>query len=204
MPEHIFPIHDRLVQFDDRCKRLNQHPICLWFCGLSGSGKSTIAIGLEKKLFQEGYIAQILDGDNIRNGINANLGFSEADRAENIRRVAEISKLYLQSGLITINSFISPTKVIRAQAKAIIGPKYFKEVYINASLEACEARDVKGLYKNARSGAIKGFTGIDSPFEAPDQPFMTIQTETQSPEWCINQLFEAIEPLIQFKADAYE
>lgn len=204
MPEHIFPIHDRMVQFDDRCKRLNQRPICLWFCGLSGSGKSTIAIGLEKKLFQEGYIAQMLDGDNIRNGINANLGFSEADRTENIRRVAEISKLYLQSGLITINSFISPTRAMRAQAKAIIGPKYFKEVYINASLEACEARDVKGLYKKARSGAIKGFTGIDSPFEAPVQPFMNIQTEAQSPESCINQLFEAIEPLIQFKADAYE
>lgn len=197
MSKNIFPIHDRLVRFEDRCKRLNQKPVSLWFCGLSGSGKSTLAIGLEKLLFQEGYIVQVLDGDNIRGGINNNLGFSVEDRLENNRRVAEISKLYNRSGLITINSFISPTKTIRAHAKNIIGNDFFVEVYVKASLEVCEKRDVKGLYKKARRGEIKGFTGIDSPFEIPENPFVTIDTEKMSLDESLERLLEKIEPLIR-------
>lgn len=197
MADHIFPIHDRLVGFEDRCRRLNQRPISLWFCGLSGSGKSTIAVGLERLLFQKGYTTQVLDGDNIRSGINSNLGFSVEDRLENNRRVAEIAKLYNMSGLITINSFISPTQSIRNKAKEIIGDSFFKEVYIKASLETCEDRDVKGLYEKARKGEIKGFTGIDSPFEAPGNPFLEIDTEKHTLEVCIQSLFKAIEPLIK-------
>lgn len=197
MADHIFPIHDRLVGFEDRCRRLNQRPISLWFCGLSGSGKSTIAVGLERFLFQKGYTTQVLDGDNIRSGINSNLGFSVEDRLENNRRVAEIAKLYNMSGLITINSFISPTQSIRNKAKEIIGDAFFKEVYIKASLETCEDRDVKGLYEKARKGEIKGFTGIDSPFEAPENPFLEIDTEKHTLEVCIQSLFKAIEPLIK-------
>ena len=197
MADHIFPIHDRLVGFEDRCRRLNQRPISLWFCGLSGSGKSTIAVGLERFLFQKGYTTQVLDGDNIRSGINSNLGFSVEDRLENNRRVAEIAKLYNMSGLITINSFISPTQSIRNRAKEIIGDAFFKEVYIKASLETCEDRDVKGLYEKARKGEIKGFTGIDSPFEVPENPFFEIDTEKHTLEVCIQSLFKAIEPLIK-------
>lgn len=197
MADHIFPIHDRLVGFEDRCRRLNQRPISLWFCGLSGSGKSTIAVGLERLLFQKGYTTQVLDGDNIRSGINSNLGFSVEDRLENNRRVAEIAKLYNMSGLITINSFISPTQSIRNKAKEIIGDSFFKEVYIKASLETCEDRDVKGLYEKARKGEIKGFTGIDSPFEVPENPFLEIDTEKHTLEVCIQSLFKAIEPLIR-------
>ena len=198
MGENIFPIHDQLVSFEDRCRRLNQRPLSLWFCGLSGSGKSTIAIGLEKLLFQKGYFVQVLDGDNIRNGINQNLGFSVEDRLENNRRVAEISSLYNRSGIITINSFISPTQSIRDKAKEIIGDTFFKEIFINASLETCEKRDVKGLYKKARSGEIKGFTGIDSPFEQPHNPFLELDTEKDTLEASIQALFNAIEPLIRF------
>ena len=197
MADHIFPIHDSLVGFEDRCRRLNQRPISLWFCGLSGSGKSTIAVGLERFLFQKGYTTQVLDGDNIRSGINSNLGFSVEDRLENNRRVAEIAKLYNMSGLITINSFISPTQSIRDKAKEIIGDAFFKEVYIKASLETCEDRDVKGLYEKARKGEIKGFTGIDSPFEVPENPFLEIDTEKHTLEVCIQSLFKAIEPLIK-------
>jgi adenylylsulfate kinase len=197
MADHIFPIHDRLVGFEDRCRRLNQRPLSLWFCGLSGSGKSTIAVGMERFLFQKGYTTQVLDGDNIRSGINSNLGFSVEDRLENNRRVAEIAKLYNMSGLITINSFISPTQSIRNRAKEIIGDAFFKEVYIKASLETCEDRDVKGLYEKARKGEIKGFTGIDSPFEVPENPFLEIDTEKHTLEVCIQSLFKAIEPLIK-------
>jgi adenylylsulfate kinase len=148
-------------------------------------------------LFQKGYTTQVLDGDNIRSGINSNLGFSVEDRLENNRRVAEIAKLYNMSGLITINSFISPTQSIRNRAKEIIGDAFFKEVYIKASLETCEDRDVKGLYEKARKGEIKGFTGIDSPFEVPENPFLEIDTEKHTLEVCIQSLFKAIEPLIK-------
>jgi adenylylsulfate kinase len=174
---NIHPIFDRLLQRPDREKRLGQKAKVLWLTGLSGSGKSTIAQALERKFYNEGFFAQVLDGDNIRSGINNNLGFTIEDRKENIRRIAEVAKLYLESGIITINSFISPTIEIRDYAKSIIGEENFIEIYINAPLEVCEKRDVKGLYKKARSGEIKNFTGIDSPYEAPLNPTIEIRTD---------------------------
>lgn len=196
MADNIHPIFDTLLQRQDREKRLGQRSKVLWLTGLSGSGKSTIAEALEKKLFEAGYFPQVLDGDNIRSGINSNLGFSVEDRQENIRRIAEIAKLYLHSGVVTINSFISPTRAIRQLAKDTIGAADFVEIYINTPLEICESRDVKGLYKKARKGEIKGFTGIDSPYEAPLQPALEIQTENQTIEQSVEQLFEFLLPLI--------
>jgi len=192
MAENIHPVFSRMVSLEDRCSLLKQRPLCLWLCGLSGSGKSTIALHLEKRLNEMGYAAQVLDGDNIRSGINANLGFSQEDRLENNRRIAEISKLYNQSGLITINSFISPTDSIRDMSRNIIGDVFYREIYIKASLETCEKRDVKGLYAKARAGEIKGFTGIDSPFEEPNAPFLILDTETTSIDDCVNMLLKAI------------
>jgi adenylylsulfate kinase len=174
---NIHPIFDRLLQRPDREKRLGQKAKVLWLTGLSGSGKSTIAQALERKFYNEGFFAQVLDGDNIRSGINNNLGFTIEDRKENIRRIAEVAKLYLESGIITINCFISPTIAIRDYAKSIIGEEDFVEIYINAPLAICEKRDVKGLYKKARSGEIKNFTGIDSPYEAPLNPTIEIRTD---------------------------
>jgi adenylylsulfate kinase len=160
--------------------------------GLSGSGKSTLARALENELHLKGHLTQLLDGDNLRTGINNNLGFSEADRLENIRRAAEVSKLFMNAGLITICSFISPTKEIRDIARNIIGEKDFFEVYVNAPFEVCEQRDVKGLYKKARNGEIKNFTGLDAPFEAPVSPSVEVHTDKKSLEECKNEILEAI------------
>ena len=164
--------------------------------GLSGSGKSTIAVGLEKKLFKNGFFAQVLDGDNIRTGINNNLGFSLDDRAENIRRIAEVAKLYLNSGIITICSFVSPTIAIRKNAKDIIGNSDFIEIFVNTPLDVCEKRDVKGLYKKARKGEIKGFTGIDSPYEKPQKPSLEILTNQQSIEESVELVYQHILSII--------
>lgn len=199
MTDNIHPIFDRLLTRSDREKRLQQRSKVLWLTGLSGSGKSTIAQLLERRLHNEGFIAQVLDGDNIRSGINNNLGFSVEDRQENIRRIAEIAKLYLESGIITLNSFISPTKSIRALAKSIIGEVDFVEIYINAPLEVCEARDVKGLYKKARKGEIKGFTGIDSPYEAPESPEIEILTHQMTVEEAVEAIFSHIHSQIMYK-----
>lgn len=193
MASNIHPIHDRLLQRADRERFLGQRSKAVWLTGLSGSGKSTIAQHLERRLHNEGFFAQVLDGDNIRSGINSNLGFSAEDRQENIRRIAEVAKLYTQSGVITINSFISPTRAIRKMAKDIIGADDFVEVYINTPLAICENRDVKGLYKKARAGEIKQFTGIDAPYEAPEQPDLEIQTEHQSIEESVAQLYDFIQ-----------
>lgn len=190
--ENIHPIFDRLLQRADREKLLQQKSKVLWLTGLSGSGKSTIAQALERKMYNHGLLAQVLDGDNIRSGINNNLGFSLDDRQENIRRIAEIAKLYLHTGIITINSFISPTIAIRQYTKETIGADDFIEIYINAPLETCEARDVKGLYKKARKGEIKGFTGIDSPYEAPPNPDLEIRTDKLSLEESVNKIFNFI------------
>lgn len=197
MAENIHPIFDRLLQRDDREKRLGQKSKVVWLTGLSGSGKSTIAQALERELHNRGYFAQVLDGDNIRSGINSNLGFSPEDRMENIRRIAEISKLYLNSGIITINSFVSPTISIRAKAKEIIGSDDFIEVFINTPLEVCEARDVKGLYKKARRGEIKGFTGIDAPYEAPPKPDLEVPTDGLSIEESVKMIVDYLLPIIQ-------
>ncbi|MEM9918915.1 MAG: adenylyl-sulfate kinase [Bacteroidota bacterium] len=199
--QNIHPIFDRLLQRTDREKRLGQAAKALWLTGLSGSGKSTIAQELEKRLYNNGYFAQVLDGDNIRSGINNNLGFTIDDRRENIRRIAEIAKLYLNSGLVTINSFISPTIEIRDFARSIIGKDDFIEIYVNAPLELCEERDVKGLYKKARAGAIKGFTGIDSPYEAPVDPALEIKTDQLSVEQAVDKIYEFVQPLIQLQKE---
>ncbi len=186
-----------MITREEREARLNQKAKVIWLTGLSGSGKSTLGIGLEHHLFQAGYFTQMLDGDNIRTGICNNLGFSVAERKENIRRIAEVAKLYYKSGIITICTFISPTRAIRAMAREIIGPEAFLEIYINAPLEVCEERDVKGLYQKAREGQIKGFTGIDSPYEAPLAPDFEIKTHEQSLEDSLTNLVEFLNPEIQ-------
>lgn len=189
---HIHPIFDRLLQRQDREQLLGQRAKVLWLTGLSGSGKSTIAQQLERELHNQGFLAQVLDGDNIRSGINNNLGFSLEDRQENIRRIAEIAKLYLNTGVICINSFISPTKEIRAMVRGIVGTEDFIEIYVNAPLEVCENRDVKGLYKKARKGEIKGFTGIDSPYEAPENPALEIRTDQMNVETAVAKILDFI------------
>jgi adenylylsulfate kinase len=194
---NIHPIFDRLLSRQEREQRLGQKGKVLWLTGLSGSGKSTIAENLERKLFEAGYFPQVLDGDNIRSGINKNLGFSVADRTENIRRIAEVARLYANSGVIVLASFISPTRQIRTLAKTIIGADDFLEIYVNAPLEECERRDVKGLYQKARRGEIKGFTGIDSPYEAPETPFLEIRTDQLALEKSVDVLFEKVQPEIQ-------
>lgn len=195
--QHIHPIFEQLLQRSDREAFLGQRSKVVWMTGLSGSGKSTLARLLERRLFEAGFFAQVLDGDNIRSGINANLGFGLEDRRENIRRISEIAKLYLHSGVITICSFISPTREIRAFAKTIIGADDFLEVFVNAPLAICERRDVKGLYAKARTGEVTGFTGIDSPYEAPLHPDLEIQTATMSETESISLLFDFLNPLIQ-------
>lgn len=197
--ENIHPIFDKILGRNEKESFLNQQAKVLWFTGLSGSGKSTIAQHLEKKLFSEGFFIQLLDGDNIRTGINNNLGFSLEDRNENIRRISEVSKLFLNAGVICLNSFVSPTIEIRNAAKEIIGEKDFIEVFVNTPLEVCEARDVKGLYKKARAGEIKGFTGIDSPYEAPNAPDIEVKTANQSIEESVDQIYQRIIGQIQKK-----
>ncbi len=201
MANHIHPIFDELIQRSDRERRLGQRSKVLWLTGLSGSGKSTIARHLERRLFAGGYFAQVLDGDNIRTGINNNLSFSPEDRVENIRRIAEVAKLYLHSGVICLNSFISPTRRMRAMAREIIGPEDFIEIYVNAPLAVCEDRDVKGLYAKARSGEIQGFTGIDAPYEAPEAPEIEIKTDACSVEEATALILERITPLISPSRD---
>lgn len=180
MNENIHPIFERLVSRKERERYLNQRSHIFWLTGLSGSGKSTIGERVERLLFEKGLFVQLLDGDNIRSGLNSNLGFSIEDRTENIRRIAELTRLYLNSGIICINTFVSPTEDIRDFAVNIIGKSDMSIVYINTPLEVCEERDVKGLYKKARNGQIKGFTGIDSPFEAPIKPELEIKTSNLS------------------------
>lgn len=193
---NIHPVFDRILGREDKEEFLNQKSKVIWMTGLSGSGKTTIAIGIEKELQKRGFLTQILDGDNIRTGINKNLGFSEEDRTENIRRIAEVSKLFLNCGVVAINCFVSPTIEIRDIARTIIGEKDFLEIYVNASFDVCEKRDVKGLYKKARSGEIKNFTGLDAPFDAPDHPFLEIKTSEMTPEESVQKVIDAILPQI--------
>lgn len=197
--ENIFPIFEQIVGRKEKEQLLNQTAKVVWMTGLSGSGKSTIAIALEKELVQKGFLTQVLDGDNIRTGINNNLGFSDADRTENIRRIAEVSKLFVNCGVITINCFVSPTNAIRNAAKEIIGKEDFVEVFIDTPLEVCEQRDVKGLYKKARAGEIKDFTGINAPFEAPENAAIVVKTANKTVEESVNTILEQILPLITKK-----
>jgi len=189
---------ERLVNRKQKEKLLNQQSIAIWFYGLSGSGKSTLAVELEKELQNRKYLVQIIDGDMIREGINMGLTFSEADRKENIRRVSEVNKLFLDCGIITINSFVSPTIQMREMARNIIGPENFIEIFINSPLTICEERDPKGLYKLARLGIIKSFTGIDDPFEISDNSDLIVDTTTSINE-SMNQILTFILPKIELK-----
>lgn len=194
---NIHPIFNSLLSREKKEENLKQKGIVLWMTGLSGSGKSTLARALEFALHDLGYHTMLLDGDNLRSGINSNLGFSEEDRTENVRRSAEVSKLFVSSGLVTICSLISPTEEIRAQAKEIIGEENFYQVHIDAPFEVCAERDVKGLYKKALAGEIKNFTGLDSPFENPVNPFVKVPTHEQSLEESLKQLLDAVLPIIK-------
>lgn len=192
MAENIYPIYDRMMTRQDKESLLGQRGIMIWFTGLSGSGKSTVAMGVERELHAQGILCRILDGDNVRAGINNNLGFSAEDRIENIRRIAEIGKLFVQTGVATLACFVSPTNDIRQMAREIVGEEDFLEVYISTPIEECERRDVKGLYARARKGEVKNFTGISAPFEAPVSPDIAIDTSKIPLEESVKTLTDLI------------
>lgn len=189
---NIYPIYDKMMTRADKEQLLGQRGVMIWFTGLSGSGKSTVAMGVERELHKRGILCRILDGDNIRSGINRNLGFSAEDREENIRRIAEVGKLFVETGIVTLAAFISPTNAYRTMAANIIGADDFREVYISTPIEVCEQRDVKGLYARARRGEIKDFTGVSAPFEVPAHPALTLDTSTLSLEESVNKVLELI------------
>lgn len=189
---HIIP-HQHFIKREDR-EKLNGHKgLVLWFTGLSGSGKSTVAGLLERELHARGKSTYILDGDNIRSGLNADLDFSEKSRTENIRRIGEVAKLFTDSGIITLSAFISPFKSDREKVKNTVGAESYIEIFVDCPLEVCEKRDVKGLYAKARAGEIPNFTGISSPFESPENPEIRIETHKNEPEECVKQIINIIE-----------
>ncbi|MBO5134041.1 MAG: adenylyl-sulfate kinase [Bacteroidaceae bacterium] len=190
--ENIYPIFERMLSRQDKEDLLRQKGVMLWFTGLSGSGKSTVAIALERELHKRGKLCRILDGDNIRTGINADLTFSAEDRKENIRRIAEVGKLFVDTGIITIAAFVSPTNELRELARNIIGEDDFKEIFISTPIEECERRDVKGLYARARRGEVKDFTGISAPFEAPTSPALSLDTSVLSLEDSVKEILNHI------------
>ena len=192
MAENIYPIYDKMLTREQREALLHQHGVMVWFTGLSGSGKSTVALGVERELYARGILCRILDGDNIRAGINNNLGFSQEDRMENIRRIAEVGKLFVQTGVVTLACFVSPTEDIRNMARDIVGENDFKEVFVSTPLEECERRDVKGLYAKARKGVVKDFTGVSAPFEAPKNPALSVDTSVLPLEESVKAVVELI------------
>ncbi|HWS01472.1 MAG TPA: adenylyl-sulfate kinase [Prolixibacteraceae bacterium] len=192
--DHIYPDFDRIVSRKEKELRFHQKSKVIWFTGLSGSGKTTLATALERDLFNKGFSTQILDGDNIRTGINNNLGFSPEDRIENIRRIAEIAKLLVNSGIICICAFVSPTEDTRKIVRDIVGKEDFLEIFVSTPIEVCETRDVKGLYQKARAGEIKEFTGISAPFEVPQHAILSIDTSNKSVEECIEILMNRLAP----------
>ncbi len=194
--DNIYPVYDKMLARKDKEALLGHRSVMIWFTGLSGSGKSTLAIALERELHHRGFLCRLLDGDNVRDGINRNLGFSEADRMENIRRIAEVGKLFVDTGVITIAAFISPARAMREMAADIIGRDDFLEVYVNTPLGECERRDVKGLYAKARRGEITDFTGISAPFEAPVHPALTLDTSTLGLKESVIKLLELVSPYI--------
>ena len=194
---NIYPIFDRMMGREDKESLLRQRRVRFGFTGLSGAGRRTIAIAFERELHQRGLLCRILDGDNIRSGINNNLGFSPEDRVENIRRIAEVSKLFIDTGVITIAAFISPNNDLREMASSIIGKENFLEIYVNTPIEECERRDVKGLYAKARRGEIKDFTGVSAPFEAPEHPALSLDTSVLSLEESVNKLLGLILPKVK-------
>jgi len=193
--------HRGEVTSKERQVQLGQKPLTIWLTGLSASGKSTLAFALERALYEAGRACCVLDGDNIRCGLNANLGFSIADRSENIRRVAEVAKLMNQAGLIVITAFISPLKIDRAKAREIVGDKNFREIFVSADLRVCEQRDPKGLYQKARSGLVTDFTGVSSPYEAPEMPQYVIHSGSQDKENSLNELIQYVNKQLLGVAD---
>ena len=190
---NIYPIFDRMLARADKERLLGQRGVMLWFTGLSGSGKSTVAVALERELHRRGRLCRLLDGDNIRTGINAGLGFSAEDRRENIRRIAEVGKLFVDTGVITLAAFVSPTEELRTLARDIIGAADFKEIFVATPLEECERRDVKGLYARARRGEVKNFTGISAPFEAPQNPALVLDTTDTPVEESVGKVLALLE-----------
>lgn len=194
---NLYPIKTK-VSTEQRHKLLNQRPKVIWFTGLSGSGKSTLAVQLEAQLYTLGFKTYLLDGDNIRSGLNKDLSFAEEGRVENIRRIGEVSKLMIDAGLVVLSAFISPYEADRKQVKSIVGADNYVEVFVNTPLAICEQRDVKGLYKKARAGEVKNFTGIDSPYEAPKNPDLTIPTHELSLEQSVGELIKFVLPKIRY------
>ena len=192
--------HEGHVNREEREELLKQKGALIWFTGLSGSGKSTIAYTLEHALVQRGHLSYVLDGDNIRHGLNKNLGFSAEDRTENIRRIGEVGKLFVDAGIITLTAFISPYHADREIARETVGDGSFFEVFCDTPLDVCEERDPKGLYKKARAGELKGFTGIDDPYEAPEKPEMVIDTSKTSPQEAAVALCEMLEQAGKIKS----
>lgn len=189
--------HNGHIDTADRQKLLKQKPFTIWLTGLSAAGKSTLAFALERVLIESGHPCYVLDGDNVRHGLNNNLGFSAADRSENIRRVAEVAKLMNDAGLIVITAFISPFRVDREKARTIIGDGVFQEVFVDAGLSACEERDPKGLYQKARAGQIPDFTGVSSPYEDPLNPELIIPSGVQNKVTSLNALVDFVKPLLR-------
>ena len=198
-PENIHPTFGQLLDREAKEALLNQRGLVVWLYGLSGSGKSTLATVLERRLHEEGVFTQVLDGDNIRTGLNNNLGFSDEDRSENIRRIAEVAKLFASAGVVTITSFICPRNELRTLAREIVGKADFLEVYVECSFETCEQRDVKGLYAKAKAGQVQNFTGRDSSFEAPeprDAADLILNTDNQAEGESLEQLYQAVRPRV--------
>ncbi len=195
--DNIYPVFEQIINRNQKERLLKQKSKVLWITGLSGSGKTTLGAAVEKELFNKGFLTQILDGDNIRSGINKNLKFTEKDRVENIRRIAEVTKLFLNCGVIAINCFISPSKESRNMAKSIIGKENLIEIYLSTPLEVCEMRDVKGLYAKARSGKIKNFTGVSAPFEVPENPDIIIDTSQTSLKESVDIVYNCIKNQIK-------
>lgn len=190
MTENIIP-HNHTIKQADRIKKLGYRPILIWFVGLSGSGKSTLASGLETRLFNEGINTYILDGDNIRSGLNKDLDFSDESRKENLRRIAEVSNLFVDAGTVVLTAFITPFEEERKKVKEMMGDSYV-EVFVNCPIEECEKRDVKGLYQKAREGKIKNFTGIDSPFEEPKNADIEIPSHRLSIDEGVQQIYDIV------------
>jgi adenylylsulfate kinase len=197
IPENIHPVFNNVLSRNEKEARLCQRARVLWLYGLSGSGKSTLAAGLERRLQSEGFTTHLLDGDNIRTGLNRDLGFSAADRAENIRRVAEVSKLFVQAGIVVINAFITPARALRELARGIVGSDDFIEVYVEASLETCARRDPKGLYAKASRGQVRQFTGHDAPFETPEQADLVINTDREPVGQSLERLYSFVCPRLR-------
>ncbi|MCK5688561.1 adenylyl-sulfate kinase [Myxococcota bacterium] len=187
--------HNRQIHKEDYHRKNGHRSRVLWFTGLSGSGKSTVAHAVEEALFHKGWYTYLLDGDNVRHGLNANLGFSDADRKENIRRIGEVAKLFVDSGALIFAAFISPFRADRDTVRALLEPGEFIEIYIRADLKTCESRDPKGLYKKARAGQIPDFTGIDSPYEEPQNPELIVDTSKDDLESCVAQVVDYIQEL---------